>query len=159
MTCVIIRPRQQQQQYLMSRNSGLWTLLFAFLALTRCVHESSAFTFPSSSSSHPRWMANQQGTSATITTTTSLFSTVVDAPTKTKETESTKTIEIQKEGTTEKDTNYGGEGWEIRLWNDPFNKREFVALCLSTICGKSDTESYQIMMQAHKNGYVSPFGG
>ncbi|CAJ1955581.1 unnamed protein product [Cylindrotheca closterium] len=42
--------------------------------------------------------------------------------------------------------------WEVRLYNDPFNKREFVARCLSTICGKSDTESYQIMMQAHKNG-------
>ena len=35
-----------------------------------------------------------------------------------------------------------------------FNKREFVARCLSTICGKSDTESYQIMMQAHNNGYA-----
>ena len=42
--------------------------------------------------------------------------------------------------------------WEIRLWTDPYNKREFVARCLAEVCGKSDTESYQIMMQAHKNG-------
>lgn len=42
--------------------------------------------------------------------------------------------------------------WEVRLYNDPFNKREFVARCLSEVCGKSDTESYQIMMAAHKNG-------
>jgi ATP-dependent Clp protease adapter protein ClpS len=43
-------------------------------------------------------------------------------------------------------------GWEVRLWNDPYNKREFVARCLAEVCGKSDTESFQIMMQAHKNG-------
>jgi ATP-dependent Clp protease adapter protein ClpS len=42
--------------------------------------------------------------------------------------------------------------WEVRLFNDPFNKREFVARCLSEVCGKSDTESFQIMMAAHKNG-------
>lgn len=45
-----------------------------------------------------------------------------------------------------------GGGWEIRLYNDPINKREFVSRCLTTICGKSDSESYQIMMEAHNNG-------
>ncbi len=53
---------------------------------------------------------------------------------------------------TEKDQKFGNEGWLIRLYNDPVNKREFVAMCLSTVCGKSDTESYQIMMEAHNNG-------
>lgn len=53
---------------------------------------------------------------------------------------------------TEKDERFDAGGWEIRLYNDPFNKREFVARCLSTICGKNDSESYQIMMQAHNNG-------
>lgn len=61
-------------------------------------------------------------------------------------------IDISEKKETERDSKLGGEGWEIRLFNDPFNKREFVARCLSTICGKSDTESYQIMMQAHNNG-------
>ena len=56
------------------------------------------------------------------------------------------------EQTTEKSEQVGNDGWEIRLFNDPFNKREFVARCLSTICGKSDSESYQIMMQAHNDG-------
>jgi len=46
----------------------------------------------------------------------------------------------------------GKDGWEIRLFNDPMNHRTFVAKCLCEICGKSDGESYQIMMQAHKNG-------
>lgn len=40
----------------------------------------------------------------------------------------------------------------VRLWNDPFNKREFVARCLAEVCGKSDGESFTIMMQAHQQG-------
>jgi ATP-dependent Clp protease adaptor protein ClpS len=43
-------------------------------------------------------------------------------------------------------------GWAVRLFNDPFNKREFVAMCLSKIVGLTDGQSYQVMMQAHKNG-------
>lgn len=63
------------------------------------------------------------------------------------------TIEkVQDDEATKEDQQSGSEGWEIRLYNDPFNKREFVARCLATICGKSDTESYQIMMEAHNNG-------
>lgn len=59
---------------------------------------------------------------------------------------------VEDKKTTEESDKSGRDGWEIRLFNDPWNKREFVARCLSTICGKSDTESYQIMMEAHKNG-------
>ena len=65
--------------------------------------------------------------------------------------EKPETIEKTKEST-QQGEKYGTEAWEIRLYNDPFNKREFVARCLSTICGKSDTESFQIMMQAHQHG-------
>ena len=43
-------------------------------------------------------------------------------------------------------------GWAVRLFNDPMNKREFVAMCLSKIVGLSDGQSYQVMMQAHQNG-------
>mmetsp|Transcript_17080 Transcript_17080/g.31900 ORF Transcript_17080/g.31900 Transcript_17080/m.31900 type:complete len:170 (-) Transcript_17080:239-748(-) len=46
----------------------------------------------------------------------------------------------------------GSEGWEVRLFNDPMNKREFVARCLTEICGLSDGQSYQVMMQAHQFG-------
>jgi len=53
---------------------------------------------------------------------------------------------------TERNEKFDSSGWEIRLYNDPFNKREFVARCLTTICGKSDSESFQIMMQAHNDG-------
>lgn len=60
--------------------------------------------------------------------------------------------DIAEDNSTEKDPRNDSGGWEIRLFNDPFNKREFVARCLSTICGKSDSESYQIMMQAHNDG-------
>ena len=63
-----------------------------------------------------------------------------------------KVVDVEKDEKTEQDSKLGGEAVEIRLFNDPFNKREFVARCLSTVCGKSDTESYQIMMEAHNNG-------
>lgn len=43
-------------------------------------------------------------------------------------------------------------GWAVRLFNDPMNKREFVAMCLSKIVGLSDGQAYQVMMQAHQNG-------
>jgi hypothetical protein len=100
---------------------------------------SSAFLSPTT----PAMISKTSFSSSTF-----LSSTVVDKPATAGE----KTIQILKDDVVEEEKKYGGEGWEIRLWNDPFNKREFVARCLSTICGKSDTESYQIMMQAHNNG-------
>ena len=72
-------------------------------------------------------------------------STVVDRP------ETVEKVD-KKEDVTEKEDRKDAGSWEVRLYNDPFNKREFVARCLATICGKSDTESYQIMMKAHKDG-------
>lgn len=62
------------------------------------------------------------------------------------------TIEKVKEDKKEQSQGTKMPAWEVRLFNDPFNKREFVARCLATVCGKNDTESYQIMMQAHQNG-------
>lgn len=62
------------------------------------------------------------------------------------------TIEKVKEDKKEQSSGTKMPAWEVRLFNDPVNKREFVAMCLATICGKNDTESYQIMMQAHQNG-------
>jgi len=76
---------------------------------------------------------------------------VTDAPTKPKTVEEEK-IKILKDNDTESQEKNGKDGWEIRLFNDPMNHRTFVAKCLCEICGKSDGESYQIMMQAHKNG-------
>lgn len=44
------------------------------------------------------------------------------------------------------------KGWAVRLYNDPMNKREFVARCLTEICGLNDGAAFQCMMQAHQNG-------
>ena len=38
------------------------------------------------------------------------------------------------------------------LYNDPMNKREFVARCLVEICSLDDGEAFSVMMNAHKNG-------
>ena len=65
-----------------------------------------------------------------------------------------KVIEKQEkeESSVQSKENYKRGGWAVRLFNDPMNKREFVALCLSKIVGLSDGQAYQVMMQAHKNG-------
>ena len=46
----------------------------------------------------------------------------------------------------------GSEGWEVRIYNDGKNTREFVARCLVQITGLKEIEAYQTMMQAHQNG-------
>ena len=46
----------------------------------------------------------------------------------------------------------GNEGWEVRIYNDGTNTREFVARCLVQIVGLTEMGAYQTMMQAHKNG-------
>mmetsp|Transcript_29722 Transcript_29722/g.64359 ORF Transcript_29722/g.64359 Transcript_29722/m.64359 type:complete len:161 (-) Transcript_29722:387-869(-) len=66
-------------------------------------------------------------------------------PTKTKEKK--KTEEPVQDKQNQKD-----KGWEVRLWNDPMNKREYVARCLTEIVSLSDGSAYQVMMQAHQFG-------
>jgi len=61
------------------------------------------------------------------------------------------TVEKRDE-TTERGYDHKKGGWAVRLFNDPMNKREFVAMCLSKIVGLSDGQAYQVMMQAHQNG-------
>jgi ATP-dependent Clp protease adaptor protein ClpS len=58
----------------------------------------------------------------------------------------------EKEEKVESQQNVKRGGWAVRLFNDPMNKREFVAMCLSKIVGLSDGQAYQVMMQAHQNG-------
>jgi len=44
------------------------------------------------------------------------------------------------------------KGWAVRLFNDPMNKREFVARCLTEVCALSDGAAYTCMMKAHQFG-------
>ena len=46
----------------------------------------------------------------------------------------------------------GSESWEVRIYNDVMNTREFVARCLVQLVGLSEMAAYQTMMQAHQNG-------
>jgi ATP-dependent Clp protease adapter protein ClpS len=59
---------------------------------------------------------------------------------------------VKDEESVQKDEKGYEGGWEVRLYNDPMNKREFVARCLTEICGLSDGAAYDTMMQAHLNG-------
>ena len=58
----------------------------------------------------------------------------------------------KNEEATKSEEKYKRGGWAVRLFNDPMNKREFVAMCLSKITGLTDGQAYQVMMQAHQNG-------
>lgn len=132
---------------------NLWVAILLALTVFSgiCVNQSEAFTAPTSATPASRHAQSFQGSGVGTFfsySSSSLASTVIDSPTK----ESGTKVEIIKENVTEDEKKSGKNGWEIQLFNDPFNHRTFVAKCLCTICGKSDTESYQIMMQAHKNG-------
>lgn len=130
---------------------NLWVALLLALAVFSgiCVDQSVGFTTPAARQT-PLSKASVGAFCVGVApsrVSSSLASTVTDSPTKTD----TK-VEIIKENVTENEEKNGKNGWEIQLFNDPFNHRTFVAKCLCTICGKNDSESYQIMMQAHKNG-------
>ena len=77
---------------------------------------------------------------------------VLEPPTKEEVEE--KVEEKKKEGAEDprQDAYTKKGGWAVRLFNDPFNKREFVSMVLCKICGLTDGQSYQVMMQAHQNG-------
>jgi ATP-dependent Clp protease adaptor protein ClpS len=110
----------------------------AFIATTR-----RACPFPSSSLSSRSGVAPLGAAGADV---------IEAPPVKEVETQEKKN---QNEQVTEKKNRQGTEAWEVRLYNDPMNKREFVARCLSRIVGLSDTQSFQVMMTAHKLGIAA----
>mmetsp|Transcript_13918 Transcript_13918/g.14089 ORF Transcript_13918/g.14089 Transcript_13918/m.14089 type:complete len:171 (-) Transcript_13918:671-1183(-) len=46
----------------------------------------------------------------------------------------------------------GNEGWEVRIYNDGDNTREFVARCLVKVASLTEVDAYHTMMHAHQNG-------
>lgn len=89
------------------------------------------------SSLSPRTTALPMSTTATPT-----------APTITRpKIEKLSDVDVHNEYADDKD-----RGWLVRLYNDPMNKREFVARCLAEVCGIDDGASYMIMMKAHQTG-------
>ena len=126
-----------------NKKNPFWVALFALAVAVLSAGSSHGFTAPAAS------LARTHHHHASVPT--AVLSAVADAPAKEKQKESTG-VEIVKDEDVESDEKTGKNGWEIQLFNDPYNHRTFVAKCLCTICGKSDGESYQIMMQAHRNG-------
>lgn len=60
---------------------------------------------------------------------------------------------VEKSKSPEKERKHtGSEAWEVRIYNDGKNTREFVARCLVQIVGHSEHTAYTVMMQAHQNG-------
>ena len=67
------------------------------------------------------------------------------APTKQRSSEADKAPSKERQSV-------GSESWEVRIYNDGVNTREFVARCLVQVAGLSEMAAYQTMMQAHHNG-------
>eukprot|EP00558_Chaetoceros_sp_UNC1202_P010738 CAMPEP_0197237610 /NCGR_PEP_ID=MMETSP1429-20130617/4399_1 /TAXON_ID=49237 /ORGANISM="Chaetoceros sp., Strain UNC1202" /LENGTH=172 /DNA_ID=CAMNT_0042696643 /DNA_START=130 /DNA_END=648 /DNA_ORIENTATION=+ len=62
-------------------------------------------------------------------------------------------VEKNQEKSPSKERKSTGSGaWEVRIYNDGKNTREFVARCLVQIVGVTEFTAYQTMMQAHQNG-------
>jgi len=43
-------------------------------------------------------------------------------------------------------------GWELRILDDDFNTRDFIAASLVRVTGLDERSAYSTMMAAHKNG-------
>lgn len=106
----------------------------------------SAAAFVSNGSHSTAYRSVQQGLSPTLSTTTQLKMAVA-APAPAKKKEKKVVDESDNQSEQEKD-----RGWLVRLYNDPMNKREFVARCLMEICGLDDGMAYNVMMKAHQTG-------
>ena len=83
--------------------------------------------------------------SSTTTTRLDMSTAAPAAPAKKRERKEDADVDTRDES--DKD-----RGWLVRLYNDPMNKREFVAKCLTEITGLGDGEAYGVMMRAHQTG-------
>jgi len=59
---------------------------------------------------------------------------------------------IEKKGLDNSYQPANGGDYQILLFNDNMNTREYVARCLCTIVGLSEGKAFEIMLEAHKNG-------
>ncbi len=87
---------------------------------------------------------------ATSVSTVRMSATTIERP-KTTETVVEKTRKRARAPAKERKQS-GSESWEVRIYNDVMNTREFVARCLVQLVGLSEIAAYQTMMQAHQNG-------
>jgi ATP-dependent Clp protease adaptor protein ClpS len=123
-----------------------WKLFALLLAIWNVASRALTFVAPSRSSCRQCCSVRQKSMVAAVIS----GSTTIEKPSTTEK----EKVAEPKRKMDEKLESYMGKrgGWAVRLFNDPFNKREFVAMCLSKIVGLTDGQSYQVMMQAHKNG-------
>jgi ATP-dependent Clp protease adapter protein ClpS len=116
------------------------------LALCLWFSLGSAFTLQPASPGHKTISFSKPSSSGRVSNTFQFFAgpAVLDKP----------AVEdkVEQKDDVKQDARHGKENWKVRLYNDPMNKREFVARCLMEIVGLSDTSAYQTMMHAHNNG-------
>jgi ATP-dependent Clp protease adapter protein ClpS len=95
--------------------------------------------------------ANARSRSLAFSSRTSSGTTLFESPAILDKPATKEEIKISKDAEKES-TPSNSKGWAVRLYNDPMNKREFVARCLTEVCSLSDGAAYQCMMRAHQFG-------
>jgi ATP-dependent Clp protease adapter protein ClpS len=133
----VLDPFSSRRYSMFSKSS--WIVLLLLTLATATLHHNARVT---------AFTVTKSTVTTTITSRIYAGPATLEPPVKERE-----VIEkIEKEEKTQSKQDYKRGGWAVRLFNDPMNKREFVALCLSKIVGLSDGQAYQVMMQAHQNG-------
>ncbi|CAJ1447578.1 unnamed protein product [Effrenium voratum] len=74
----------------------------------------------------------------------------VDMPV--KEAPVTTTVSLPGAKVEEETREKRADEYRLVLFNDPLNKREYVARCLMTTCLLKEGDAYQVMMKAHREG-------
>mmetsp|Transcript_36778 Transcript_36778/g.83206 ORF Transcript_36778/g.83206 Transcript_36778/m.83206 type:complete len:195 (-) Transcript_36778:165-749(-) len=94
-----------------------------------------------------RWhkFSSSSGRRSTATRRRAVELPVKEAPVET-------TVAIPGAKVSEESKQKRADQYRLLLFNDPLNKREFVARCLITIALLKESDAYQVMMKAHTEG-------
>ncbi|CAE6966993.1 clpS [Symbiodinium natans] len=134
----------------------------AFVALRPCLSSGTRQTVPTSAASKgsPLALAARDVAAGTGLLFAASFAArygrrgvarrAVDMPV--KEPPVTTTVAIPGAKVEEDTKQKRADEYRLVLYNDPLNKREFVARCLMTICLLKEGDAYQVMMKAHREG-------
>lgn len=134
------------------------TKFFCLLVVTLATFASSAFLIPTTSQQHQqqRHVTFLSASTATATTTTIESDTDILGPYVLPKISNPLIEEKREQRTpTTHQRQSRSESWELRIYNDNVNTRDFVARCLVQVTGMTELNAYRIMIQAQNNGFAS----
>lgn len=126
-------------------SSSFKFIIAAIVLVCHLVMSTSAFVTQGSRPAVWRSPMHVEVVAASSTTTSLQMAVAAPAPVKKEQ------KKVVDENVTDEESSKD-RGWLVRLYNDPMNKREFVARCLMEIVGLDDAAAYTVMMKAHQLG-------